>query len=95
MLHVPGLHSTSVVHESPLTAQKPATQGSAQSVLLVQESSVLLQMPEGQLPAPQVALDVQTVVLQPGSEGCWQMLVRLSHLAGASRGRLPQQSLST
>jgi hypothetical protein len=75
-----------------VSEQLPETQVSAQSVLAVQEVPLLLHVLVGQVPPPQLALEVQTLVVQPRMVGCEQMAVRLAHLAGGVEGLSPQQS---
>jgi len=48
----------------------------------------------GQVPPPQLALEVQRLELQPMTVDCVQIAVRLAHLAGGVEGLSPQQSVS-
>jgi hypothetical protein len=64
----------------------------AQSVVVMHEPPLTEQTAGLQVPGPQVASEVHKVAVQPSKVGVLQMLVRLSHLAGAVSGISPQQS---
>ena len=91
---MPLKQSRSVVQLRFVSEQKPLTQVSAQSLVALQEVPLLLHEPGAQVPPPQLALEVQTLVVQPVIVGCEQIAVRLAHFAGGVEGLSPQQSVS-